>query len=131
MLVILESGTTSYPKRRAHPTGPIGLSRLSTMYFIGLSRATSISTSAPRLPEPNMRGASFFAPWIAESQSIVAYNYARFNPPDSSACSARCRDPRQAPLRRLWRMLIQAHLGEKPRGARSHGVYAAGRSTRR
>ena len=78
MLVYFTLRPHEPPKaRRAHTTGPIRSATLSTMYFIGLSRATSISTSAPGLGKHAW--SSFFAPWIAES-TIVAYNYARFDP---------------------------------------------------
>ena len=116
MLVYFTSGTTSHPKlvEHTHRSYPVG--HLSTMYFIGLSPGdVHLNISSPGWAKHAW--SSFFAPWIAES-TIVAYNYARFDPArflgvlQHVAVTSLCAPPT------VWRMLIQAHLGEKPRALR-------------
>ena len=112
MLVYFTSGTTSHPKlvEHTHRSYPVG--HLSTMYFIGLSPGdVHLNISSPGWAKHAW--SSFFAPWIAES-TIVAYNYARFDPArflgvlQHVAVTSLCAPPT------VWRMLIQAQLGEKP-----------------
>jgi acetyl-CoA synthetase len=65
----------------------------------------------------------FFTPWIAEA-TIVVYNYRRFDPAAlldqlrRSKISSFCAPPT------VWRMLINADLGERPEALRE--VIAAG-----
>lgn len=112
MLVYFTSGTTSHPKlvEHTHRSYPVG--HLSTMYFIGLAPGdVHLNISSPGWAKHAW--SSFFAPWIAES-TIVAYNYARFDPAkflamlQHVAVTSLCAPPT------VWRMLIQATLGEKP-----------------
>jgi acetyl-CoA synthetase len=112
MLVYFTSGTTSHPKlvEHTHRSYPVG--HLSTMYFIGLSPGdVHLNISSPGWAKHAW--SSFFAPWIAEA-TIVAYNYARFDPVrflsmlQHVAVSSLCAPPT------VWRMLIQADLGERP-----------------
>jgi acetyl-CoA synthetase len=112
MLIYFTSGTTSHPKlvEHTHRSYPIG--HLSTMYFIGLRPGdVHLNISSPGWAKHAW--SSFFAPWIAES-TIVAYNYDRFDPArflsmlQHVAVTSLCAPPT------VWRMLIQAHLGEKP-----------------
>ncbi|WP_059022427.1 AMP-binding protein [Mycobacterium sp. M26] len=112
MLVYFTSGTTSHPKlvEHTHRSYPVG--HLSTMYFIGLRPGdVHLNISSPGWAKHAW--SSFFAPWIAES-TIVAYNYARFNAArflemlQHVAVTSLCAPPT------VWRMLIQAHLGERP-----------------
>lgn len=112
MLVYFTSGTTSHPKlvEHTHRSYPVG--HLSTMYFIGLQPGdVHLNISSPGWAKHAW--SSFFAPWIAES-TIVAYDYARFDPTrfltmlQHVAVTSLCAPPT------VWRMLIQAHLGEKP-----------------
>nr|WP_255497271.1 MULTISPECIES: AMP-binding protein [unclassified Mycolicibacterium] len=112
MLVYFTSGTTSHPKlvEHTHRSYPVG--HLSTMYFIGLSPGdVHLNISSPGWAKHAW--SSFFAPWIAES-TIVAYNYARFDAArflsmlQRVAVTSLCAPPT------VWRMLIQADLGERP-----------------
>ena len=112
MLVYFTSGTTSHPKlvEHTHRSYPVG--HLSTMYFIGLRPGdVHLNISSPGWAKHAW--SSFFAPWIAES-TIVAYNYARFDPArfltmlKHVAVTSLCAPPT------VWRMLIQANLGAKP-----------------
>ena len=112
MLVYFTSGTTSHPKlvEHTHRSYPVG--HLSTMYFIGLRPGdVHLNISSPGWAKHAW--SSFFAPWIGES-TIVAYNYARFDPArflemlQHVSVTSLCAPPT------VWRMLIQAHLGEKP-----------------
>lgn len=112
MLVYFTSGTTSHPKlvEHTHRSYPVG--HLSTMYFIGLAPGdVHLNISSPGWAKHAW--SSFFAPWIAES-TIVAYNYARFDPAkflamlQHVAVTSLCAPPT------VWRMLIQATLGDKP-----------------
>jgi acetyl-CoA synthetase len=112
MLVYFTSGTTSHPKlvEHTHRSYPVG--HLSTMYFIGLRPGdVHLNISSPGWAKHAW--SSFFVPWIAES-TIVAYNYARFDPArflemlQHVAVTSLCAPPT------VWRMLIQAHLGERP-----------------
>lgn len=112
MLVYFTSGTTSHPKlvEHTHRSYPVG--HLSTMYFVGLRPGdVHLNISSPGWAKHAW--SSFFAPWIAES-TIVAYNYARFDPQrfmsmlQHVAVTSLCAPPT------VWRMLIQAHLGDRP-----------------
>ncbi|WP_260756458.1 AMP-binding protein [Mycobacterium sp. SMC-8] len=116
MLVYFTSGTTSHPKlvEHTHRSYPIG--HLSTMYFIGLRPGdVHLNISSPGWAKHAW--SSFFAPWIGES-TVVAYNYARFDAArflemlQHVAVTSLCAPPT------VWRMLIQAHLGERPQALR-------------
>jgi acetyl-CoA synthetase len=112
MLIYFTSGTTSKPKlvEHTHQSYPVG--HLSTMYFLGLKPGdVHLNISSPGWAKHAW--SSFFAPWIAEA-TIVAYNYSRFDAgrfllmlADADVTSL-CAPPT------VWRMLIQADLGEKP-----------------
>lgn len=112
MLAYFTSGTTSHPKLVEHTHRSYGVGHLSTMYFIGLAPGdVHVNISSPGWAKHAW--SSFFAPWIAES-TIVAYNYERFDPArflsmlQRVAVTSLCAPPT------VWRMLIQADLGEKP-----------------
>ena len=116
MLVYFTSGTTSHPKlvEHTHRSYPVG--HLSTMYFIGLAPGdVHLNISSPGWAKHAW--SSFFAPWIAES-TIVAYNYVRFDAArflsmlQHVAVTSLCAPPT------VWRMLIQADLGERPTALR-------------
>ncbi|MBJ7337507.1 AMP-binding protein [Mycolicibacterium sp.] len=122
MLVYFTSGTTSRPKlvEHTHRTYPVG--HLSTMYFIGLQPGdVHLNISSPGWAKHAW--SSFFAPWIAEA-TILVYNYARFDAArflpmlHDVGVTSLCAPPT------VWRMLIQARLGERPAALRE--VVAAG-----
>ncbi|WP_280256808.1 AMP-binding protein [Nocardia wallacei] len=122
LLVYFTSGTTSKPKMVRHSQISYPVGHLSTMYWIGVRPGdVHLAISAPGWAKHAW--SCFFAPWIAEA-TIFVYNYGRF---DAAALLAQlnraevntfCAPPT------VWRMLIQADLGERPAGLR--GVLGAG-----
>ncbi|WP_067680527.1 AMP-binding protein [Nocardia miyunensis] len=116
LLVYFTSGTTSKPKMVQHNQTSYPVGHLSTLYWIGVRPGdVHLAISAPGWAKHAW--SCFFAPWIAEA-TIFVYNYARF---DAAALLAQlhragvntfCAPPT------VWRMLIQADLGERPAGLR-------------
>ena len=116
LLVYFTSGTTSKPKMVRHNQTSYPVGHLSTLYWIGVRPGdVHLAISAPGWAKHAW--SCFFAPWIAEA-TIFVYNYARF---DAAALLAQlhragvntfCAPPT------VWRMLIQADLGERPAGLR-------------
>ncbi|MBL1074745.1 AMP-binding protein [Nocardia sp. 2] len=116
LLVYFTSGTTSKPKMVQHSQISYPVGHLSTMYWIGVRPGdVHLAISAPGWAKHAW--SCFFTPWLAEA-TIFVYNYARF---DASALMAQlhragvntfCAPPT------VWRMLIQADLGERPSGLR-------------
>jgi acetyl-CoA synthetase len=116
MLVYFTSGTTSHPKlvEHTHRSYPVG--HLSTMYFVGLKPGdVHLNISSPGWAKHAW--SSFFAPWIAES-TIVAYNYARFDAARFLAMLQHVEVTSLCAPPTVWRMLIQADLGERPQALR-------------
>ncbi|WP_280365250.1 AMP-binding protein [Nocardia wallacei] len=116
LLVYFTSGTTSKPKMVQHSQISYPVGHLSTMYWIGVRPGdVHLAISAPGWAKHAW--SCLFAPWIAEA-TIFVYNYGRF---DAAALLAQlnragvntfCAPPT------VWRMLIQADLGERPAGLR-------------
>ncbi|MFF3571664.1 AMP-binding protein [Nocardia jiangxiensis] len=116
LLVYFTSGTTSKPKMVRHNQTSYPVGHLSTLYWIGVRPGdVHLAISAPGWAKHAW--SCLFAPWIAEA-TIFVYNYARF---DAAALLAQlhragvntfCAPPT------VWRMLIQADLGERPAGLR-------------
>jgi len=116
MLVYFTSGTTSRPKLVEHSQVSYAVGHMSTMAWIGVKPGdVHLAISSPGWAKHAW--SCFFAPWIAEA-TIFVYNYGRF---DASALlhqlrragvSTFCAPPT------VWRMLIQADLGEKPEALR-------------
>lgn len=116
LLVYFTSGTTSKPKMVRHSQISYPVGHLSTMYWIGVRPGdVHLAISAPGWAKHAW--SCFFAPWIAEA-TVFVYNYARF---DAAALLAQLRRAEVntfcAPPT-VWRMLIQADLGERPAGLR-------------
>ncbi|MEU6563481.1 AMP-binding protein [Nocardia nova] len=116
LLVYFTSGTTSKPKMVQHNQISYPVGHLSTMYWIGVRPGdTHLAISAPGWAKHAW--SCFFAPWIAEA-TIFVYNYGRF---DAEALLGQLRRAEVntfcAPPT-VWRMLIQADLGERPAGLR-------------
>ena len=116
LLVYFTSGTTSRPKLVQHTHRSYSVGHLSTMYFLGLRPgAVHLNISSPGWAKH--ASSSFFAPWIAES-TIVVYNYVRFDAARflemlrRADVSSLCAPPT------VWRMLIQADLGDRPAALR-------------
>ncbi|MCV7366494.1 AMP-dependent synthetase [Mycolicibacterium duvalii] len=112
LLIYFTSGTTSKPKLVEHSQISYPVGHLSTMAWIGVRPGdVHLAISSPGWAKHAW--SCFFAPWIAEA-TIFVYNYARF---DAAALlhqlrragvSTFCAPPT------VWRMLIQADLGERP-----------------
>ncbi|MFF0493396.1 AMP-binding protein [Nocardia sp. NPDC004068] len=116
LLVYFTSGTTSRPKLVQHNQISYPVGHLTTMYWIGVRPGdVHLAISAPGWAKHAW--SCFFAPWIAEA-SIFVHNYARF---DAAALLDQLRRAEVntfcAPPT-VWRMLIQADLGERPAGLR-------------
>ncbi|TRW76974.1 AMP-binding protein [Mycolicibacterium sp. 018/SC-01/001] len=116
MLVYFTSGTTSRPKLVEHSQVSYAVGHLSTMAWIGLRPGdVHLAISSPGWAKHAW--SCFFAPWIAEA-TIFVYNYARF---DATALLGQLRRAKVntfcAPPT-VWRMLIQADLGDRPEGLR-------------
>ncbi|MFC9999924.1 AMP-binding protein [Nocardia sp. NPDC127526] len=116
LLVYFTSGTTSKPKMVQHSQVSYPVGHLSTMYWIGVRPGdVHLAISAPGWAKHAW--SCFFTPWLAEA-TIFVYNYARF---DAAALLEQLRRAQVntfcAPPT-VWRMLIQADLGERPAGLR-------------
>ncbi|AYF78097.1 AMP-dependent synthetase [Nocardia yunnanensis] len=116
LLVYFTSGTTSKPKMVQHSQISYPVGHLSTMYWIGVRPGdVHLAISAPGWAKHAW--SCFFAPWLAEA-TVFVYNYARF---DAAALLDQLRRAEVntfcAPPT-VWRMLIQADLGERPTGLR-------------
>jgi acetyl-CoA synthetase len=116
LLLYFTSGTTSRPKLVEHTQVSYPVGHLSTMYFIGVQPGdVHLNISSPGWAKHAW--SCFFAPLIAEA-TIFLYNYKRFNAP---ALLAQVRDRQVTTFcapPTVWRMLIQADLGEKPAALR-------------
>ncbi len=115
-LVYFTSGTTSRPKLVEHSQVSYAVGHLSTMAWLGVRPGdVHLAISSPGWAKHAW--SCFFAPWIAEA-TIFVYNYARF---DAAALLHQLRRARVntfcAPPT-VWRMLIQADLGDRPEGLR-------------
>lgn len=116
MLIYFTSGTTSRPKLVEHSQVSYPVGHLTTMAWIGVRPGdVHLAISSPGWAKHAW--SCFFAPWIAEA-TIFVYNYARF---DAAALLDQLRragvNTFCAPPT-VWRMLIQADLGERPEGLR-------------
>ncbi|MFE5284521.1 AMP-binding protein [Nocardia sp. NPDC056611] len=116
LLVYFTSGTTSKPKMVQHSQISYPVGHLTTMYWLGVRPGdTHLAISAPGWAKHAW--SCFFTPWLAEA-TVFVYNYARF---DAAALLAQLRRAEVntfcAPPT-VWRMLIQADLGERPAGLR-------------
>ncbi|MGB6124069.1 MAG: AMP-binding protein [Gordonia sp. (in: high G+C Gram-positive bacteria)] len=116
MLIYFTSGTTSKPKLVEHSQVSYAVGHFTTMAWIGVKPGdVHLTISSPGWAKHAW--SLFFAPWIAEA-TIFVYNYSRF---DAAALMGQlqragvntfCAPPT------VWRMLIQADLGDKPAGLR-------------
>lgn len=112
MLIYFTSGTTSKPKLVEHSQTSYAVGHFTTMAWIGLRPGdVHLAISSPGWAKHAW--SCFFAPWIAES-TIFVYNYARF---DAAALMAQLRRAQVSTFcapPTVWRMLIQADLGDRP-----------------
>ncbi len=110
LMLYFTSGTTSLPKlvEHTHVSYPIG--HLSTMYWIGLRPGdVHLNISSPGWAKHAW--SNLFAPWNAEA-TVFVHNYTRFDAArlmsemDRAGVTSFCAPPT------VWRMLIQADLGQ-------------------
>ncbi|QUD83542.1 AMP-binding protein [Gordonia polyisoprenivorans] len=116
MLIYFTSGTTSRPKLVEHSQTSYAVGHFTTMAWIGV-RPGDIHLAISSPGWAKHAWSCFFAPWIAEA-TIFVYNYARF---DAQALMMQLRRARVTTFcapPTVWRMLIQADLGERPEGMR-------------
>ncbi|MFJ5832766.1 AMP-binding protein [Streptomyces sp. NPDC093089] len=110
LMLYFTSGTTARPKlvEHTHTSYPVG--HLSTMYWIGLQPGdVHLNISSPGWAKHAW--SNLFAPWNAEA-TVFIHNYTRFDPArlmsemDRNGVTSFCAPPT------VWRMLIQADLGQ-------------------
>jgi acetyl-CoA synthetase len=116
VIAYFTSGTTKEPKLVIHNQLSYPVGHLSTMYFIGVRPGdVHLNISSPGWGKHSW--SSFFSPWLAEA-TIFVYNYRRFDAADllrqleTANIACFCAPPT------VWRMMILANLGERPRGLR-------------
>ncbi|ARP73052.1 AMP-dependent synthetase [Streptomyces pluripotens] len=116
LMLYFTSGTTARPKlvEHTHTSYPIG--HLATMYWIGLKPGdVHLNISSPGWAKHAW--SNLFAPWNAEA-TVFIFNYTRFDAArlmaemDRAQVTTFCAPPT------VWRMLIQADLGQLRRPPR-------------
>ena len=122
LFLYFTSGTTSKAKLVEHTYQSYPVGHLSTMYWLGLQPGdVHFNISSPGWAKHAW--SCLFAPWNAEA-TVFVYNYRRFDARGLLSVLRRhpvttlCAPPT------VWRMLIQADLGEAPPNLRE--VAAAG-----
>ncbi|MEV7815130.1 AMP-binding protein [Streptomyces flaveolus] len=110
LMLYFTSGTTARPKlvEHTHTSYPVG--HLATMYWIGLMPGdVHLNISSPGWAKHAW--SNLFAPWNAEA-TVFVFNYTRFDAArlmaemDRVGVTTFCAPPT------VWRMLIQADLGQ-------------------
>ncbi|MGJ7418579.1 AMP-binding protein [Streptomyces cinereoruber] len=110
LMLYFTSGTTARPKlvEHTHTSYPVG--HLATMYWIGLKPGdVHLNISSPGWAKHAW--SNLFAPWNAEA-TVFVHNYTRFDPArlmdemERHGVTSFCAPPT------VWRMLIQADLGQ-------------------
>jgi acetyl-CoA synthetase len=110
LLLYFTSGTTARPKlvEHTHASYPVGM--LTAMYWIGIQPGdVHLNISSPGWAKHAW--SSFFAPWNAGA-TILVFNYARFDAPTLLDALVRAKVTTFCAPPTVWRMLIQADLGQ-------------------
>ncbi len=110
LLLYFTSGTTAQPKlvEHTHVSYPVG--HLSTMYWIRLEPGdVHLNISSPGWAKHAW--SNVFAPWNAEA-TVFIYNYGRFQAEGLLREMQRCGVTSFCAPPTVWRMLIQADLGQ-------------------
>jgi len=116
VLQYFTSGTTKEPKLVGHTQLSYPVGHLSTTYFIGVRPGdVHLNISSPGWGKHAW--SSFFAPWIAEA-TIFVYNYRRFDAHELLRHMRRVDVATFCAPPTVWRMMIQADLGERPASLR-------------
>jgi acetyl-CoA synthetase len=112
LFLYFTSGTTSKAKLVEHTYQSYPVGHLTTMYWLGLQPGdVHYNISSPGWAKHAW--SCLFAPWNAEA-TVFVYNYRRFDAGALLAVLRRCPITSLCAPPTVWRMLIQAELGEAP-----------------
>lgn len=110
VLLYFTSGTTALPKLVEHSQTSYPVGHLSTMYWMGL-RPGDIHLNISSPGWGKHAWSNFFAPWLAGA-TVLVFNYARFDPEQLLEVLVRCEVTTFCAPPTVWRMLVQAQLGD-------------------